>query len=185
MPHSAIQSENSLRTPPSVIAAIVAISMGASLFLAWLVYWHAPTDATHTRLGFLPGVNAILNGLCTIALLIGFYFIRHRQIIKHRNAMFTAFIFSSAFLVSYITNHALHGDTLFNRLSPWWPFYWKLLASHIILSVIALPMILITFFLSLTGRFPAHKRLARYTFPIWLYVSVTGVIVYIMQAAIH
>ncbi len=99
--------------------------------------------------------------------------------------MFTAFIFSSVFLVSYITNHALHGDTHFNRLSPWWPFYWKLLASHILLSVIVLPMILITFFLSLTGRFPAHKRLARYTFPIWLYVSVTGVIVYVMQAAIH
>ena len=185
MPPAKLKPESSLRTPPSVIAAIVAISAVASLFLAWLVYVHAPTDAAHTHLSFLPGINAILNGLCTIALLIGFYFIRQRQIIRHRNAMFTAFIFSSAFLVSYITNHALHGDTHFNRLSPWWPFYWKLLASHIILSVIALPMILITFFLSLTGRFPAHKRLARYTFPIWLYVSVTGVIVYLMQAAIH
>jgi putative membrane protein len=185
MPAATLKSESSLRTPPSVIAAIVAISAIASLFLAWLVYWHAPTDAAHTRLSFLPGVNATLNGLCTIALLIGLYFIRHRQIIKHRNAMFTAFIFSSAFLVSYITNHALHGDTHFDRLSPWWPFYWKLLASHILLSVIVLPMILITFFFSLTGRFPAHKRLARYTFPIWLYVSVTGVIVYLMQAAIH
>ena len=185
MPHAATQPQNSLRTPPSVVAAIIAISAIASLFLAWLVYWHAPTDAAHTHLSFLPAVNAVLNGLCTIALLIGLYFIRHRQIIRHRNAMFVAFIFSSAFLVSYITNHALHGDTLFNRLSLWWPFYWKLLASHILLSVIALPMILITFFLSLTGRFPAHKRLARYTFPIWLYVSVTGVIVYLMQAAIH
>ena len=77
---------------------------------------------------------------------------------------------------------ALHGETKFNRLSAWWPFYWKLLASHILLSVVALPVILITFFLSLTGRFPAHKRLARYTLPIWLYVSVTGVIVYLMQA---
>ena len=162
-----------------------AISAVASLFLAWLVYWHAPSDATRTHLSFLPAVNATLNGLCTIALLIGLYFIRHRQIIMHRNAMFTAFVFSSAFLVSYITNHALHGDTLFNRLSPWWPFYWKLLASHIFLSVVALPMILITFFLSLTGRFPAHKKLARYTFPIWLYVSITGVIVYAMQALIH
>ena len=189
MPYTAMPAAtptpNTLRTPPAVVAAIIAISVVASLFLAWLVYLHAPTDAAHTHLSFLPGVNALLNGLCTIALLIGFYFIRHRQIIKHRNAMFAAFIFSSAFLVSYITNHALHGDTLFNRLSPWWPFYWKLLLSHILLSVIALPMILITFFLSLTGRFPAHKKLARYTFPIWLYVSVTGVIVYIMQATIH
>jgi putative membrane protein len=185
MPQAATQPQSSLRTPPGIIALIVAISAIASLFLAWLVYVHTPTDATHKNLSFLPGVNAILNSLCTIALLLGFYFIRHRQIVKHRNSMFAAFIFSSAFLVSYITNHALHGDTLFNRLSPWWPFYWKLLASHILLSVIALPMILITFFLSLTGRFPAHKRLARYTFPIWLYVSVTGVIVYLMQAAIR
>jgi putative membrane protein len=185
MPHASAQSQNSLRTPPSIIALIVAISAIASLFLAWLVYVHAPTDTTHTHLSFLPGVNAMLNSLCTIALLLGLYFIRDREILKHRNSMFAAFIFSSGFLVSYVTNHALHGDTLFNRLSPWWPFYWKLLASHILLSVIALPMILITFFLSLTGRFPAHKRLARYTFPIWLYVSFTGVIVYLMQAAIH
>jgi putative membrane protein len=99
--------------------------------------------------------------------------------------MFTAFFFSTIFLGSYLVNFALHGETRFNRLSAWWPFYWKLLASHIILSTIALPLILITFFLSLTGRFPAHKRIARYTFPIWLYVSVTGVIVYAMQSLIH
>jgi putative membrane protein len=99
--------------------------------------------------------------------------------------MFTAFFFSTIFLGSYLVNFALHGETHFNRLSPWWPFYWKLLASHIILSVFALPMILITFFLSLSGRFPTHKRIARYTFPIWLYVSVTGVIVYAMQSLIH
>ena len=183
--HAATQSQSSLRTPPSVIAAILAVSAVASLFLAWLVYWHPPTDATHTHLSFLPGVNAILNALSTLALLEGYRQIRARKIKFHRASMFGAFFFSSIFLVSYLTNFTLHGETRFNRLSPWWPFYWKLLASHIILSVIALPMILITFFLSLTGRFPAHKRLARYTFPIWLYVSVTGVIVYIMQAAIH
>ena len=86
-----------------------------------------------------------------------------------------AFFFSSIFLVSYLVNFTLHGETRFNRFNHWWPFYWKLLASHIVLSTMALPLILITFFLSLTGRFPAHKKLARWTFPIWLYVSVTGV----------
>jgi putative membrane protein len=98
-------------------------------------------------------------------------------------AMLTAFVFSSIFLVSYLTNFTLHGETKFPRGNPLWPFYWKLLASHILLSVIALPLILITFFFSLSGRFPAHKRIARWTFPIWLYVSLTGVIVYAMQAA--
>ncbi|RZU40494.1 DUF420 domain-containing protein [Edaphobacter modestus] len=179
------QSSAPLRTPPSVIASIIAVSAVASAFICWLVYFHAPTDVAGTQLRSLPLVNAILNALSTVALLIGYRFIRAGKIPQHRAVMFTAFIFSSIFLVSYLVNFTLHGETHFNRLSPWWPFYWKLLASHILLSIIALPMILITFFLSLTGRFPAHRTLARYTWPIWLYVSVTGVIVYWMQSAIH
>jgi putative membrane protein len=178
-------SGTNLRTPPSIIATIILASAAASALICYLVYFHAPLDVTGTHLRSLPLLNAVLNALCTIALITGFVFIRSRHIPQHRAAMFTAFFFSTIFLVSYLTNFTLHGETLFNRHSPWWPFYWKLLASHIVLSVFALPMILITFFLSLTGRFPAHKKLARYTFPIWLYVSFTGVIVYIMQASIH
>ena len=127
----------------------------------------------------------VYDTISTIALLFGYRFIRTRRIPQHRAAMFTAFFFSTIFLGSYLVNFALHGETRFDRHSAWWPFYWKLLASHIVLSTIALPLILITFFLSLTGRFPTHRRLARYTFPIWLYVSVTGVIVYAMQSLIH
>jgi putative membrane protein len=174
---------NEFRTPPAVIAAIVGISALASLFLVWLVYYHVPIDAGGARFGFLPAVNAVLNGLCTVALLLGYRFIRRRAVLAHRNSMFAAFVFSSAFLVTYITNHALHGDMRFHGAGAIRTFYLSLLVSHIFLSVVALPMILITFFLSLTGRFPAHRRLARYTFPIWLYVSVTGVIVYAMLAA--
>jgi putative membrane protein len=174
---------NATRTPPAVVATIIAISSVASLFLCWLVYYHAPTDVTGTHLLFLPALNALLNGLSAVALIVGFQHIRARRVIPHRNAMFTAFIFSSVFLVTYIANHALHGDMRFQGQGAIRPFYFALLISHISLSVIALPMILITFFLSLTGRFPAHRRLARFTFPIWLYVSVTGVIVYAMLAA--
>jgi putative membrane protein len=174
-----------IRTPPSIIATIIVVSAAASALICYLVYFHAPLDVTGAHLRSLPLLNAVLNGLCTIALLIGFGYIRSRRIAQHRAAMFTAVFFSTIFLVSYLTNFTLHGETHFNRLSPWWPFYWKLLASHVVLSIVALPMILITFFLSLTGRFPAHKKLARYTFPIWLYVSITGVIVYAMQALIH
>ena len=174
---------NETRTPLSVVAAIIAISAAASLFLCWLVYYHAPTDVAGTHLLFLPAVNAVLNGLSAAALIVGFQHIRARRVIPHRNAMFTAFVFSSVFLVTYITNHALHGDMRFHGQGAIRPFYFALLISHISLSVVALPMILITFFLSLTGRFPAHRRLARFTFPIWLYVSVTGVIVYAMLAA--
>ena len=169
------------RTPPSIIAAIIGISMAASLFLAWLVYYHQPADVAGTRLAFLPTLNAILNLLCTIFLLAGFRHIRRGEIKSHRTSMFAAFFASSLFLVSYITNHALHGDSRFHGAGhALRTTYFTLLISHIGLSVIALPMILITFFLSLTGRFPAHRKLARFTFPIWLYVSVTGVVVYAM-----
>jgi putative membrane protein len=172
-----------LRTPPAIIGAIIAVSAAASALICWLVYFHAPTDVSGTHLLFLPATNAILNAFSATALVFGLYFITQDRIARHRASMFTAFFFSSIFLVSYLTNFTLHGETKFNRLNAWWPVYWPLLTSHIILSIIALPMILITFFLSLTGRFPAHRRLARWTFPIWLYVSVTGVIVYLMQAA--
>jgi putative membrane protein len=173
------------RTPPSVIAAIIGISAVASLFLAWLVYVHQPVDAEGTELAFLPALDAVLNALCAVFLVMGFRFIRSRRITAHRNSMFAAFVVSSAFLVAYIANHVLHGDLLFPTTHPTARFLylWVLLLPHILLAVVALPMILITFFLSLTGRFPAHRRLARWTFPIWLYVSVSGVVVYAMLAA--
>ena len=153
----ATQSAANLRTPPGVIAGIIVVSALASALICWLVYFHTPTDVAGTQLRSLPLVNAVLNAFSTVALLFGYRFIRGRKIGQHRAAMFTAFFFSSIFLVSYLVNFTLHGETRFNRLSPWWPFYWKLLASHILLSVIALPLILITFFLSLTGRFPSHN----------------------------
>jgi putative membrane protein len=182
MPHALPKSAN-LRTPPRVILSIIAISAAASALICWLVYFHTPTDVAGTQLRSLPLVNAVLNLLATIALVTGFREILHRRIHHHRASMSFAFFFSSIFLVSYLVNFTLHGETHFNRFNHWWPFYWKLLASHIVLSTIALPLILITFFLSLTARFPAHKKIARWTFPIWLYVSVTGVVVYLMQAA--
>lgn len=180
MPTLAQPTTPSFRTPPSVIAGIVGISALASAFLAWLVYFHAPTDVAGTHLTFLPALNALLNTCCTVALLFGLTFIRRRRIAAHRNSMFTAFLFSSLFLVTYITNHAMHGDMRFLGQGPVRPIYFTLLISHILLSVVALPLILITFYLSLSGRFPLHRRVARYTYPIWLYVSVTGVIVYAM-----
>ena len=174
---------NTLRTPPRVILGIIAASAAASALVCYLVYFHAPVDVAGTHLHSLPLLNAFLNAFAAFALLEGYRLIKDRRMKLHRAFMVLAFFFSSIFLVSYLTNYTLHGETHFDRLSPWWPFYRKLLLSHVLLSIIALPMILITFFLSLTGRFPTHKKLARYTFPIWLYVSVTGVIVYLMQAA--
>lgn len=179
------QQSQSFSTPLHIVAAIIGISAVASCFLVWLVYFHTPYDTSGTHFAYLPAVNAALNSLCTVALLFGFRYIRRGVITRHRNSMFAAFFFSSLFLCSYIANHALHGDAHFRGHGSIRPFYFALLISHIILSILALPMILITFFLSLTGRFPLHRKIARYTFPVWLYVSVTGVIVYALQAAVR
>ena len=171
---------------PSValpIVLIVAVSAAAVCFLLWLLYLHHPLDASVARFRFLPLLNAVLNGLCTIALLTGFYFIRSRNIPAHRVAMIIAFVFSALFLVSYITNHALHGESHFAGVGTVRTFYLSLLFSHVLLSIVALPMVLTTFFFSLSGRFREHRRIARFTLPIWLYVSVTGVVVYAMLAA--
>ena len=165
------------------VAGIIAISAVATLFLFWLIYVHPAADATSTHYTFLPNLNALLNGLSAIALLIGFYFIKHRRIAAHRASMMTAFVFSSLFLLSYIANHALHGDQRYPIHDTIYHIYIPLLISHIILAVVALPIVLITFYLSLSGRIPAHRKLARITFPLWLYVSVTGVIVRLMLVA--
>ncbi len=171
---------------PSValpIALIIGVSAAAICFLLWLLYLHHPLDASVSRLRFLPAVNAVFNGLCTVALLAGFYFIRQRNIPAHRVSMVTAFVFSTLFLVSYITNHALHGETHFPGFGTVRTVYLSILASHVILSIVALPMVLTTFFFSLSGRLRQHRKIARFTLPIWLYVSVTGVVVYAMLAA--
>ena len=175
---------NVYRTPLNVVVSIIGVSAVASLFLAWLVYYHPPVDVAGTHLAFLPALDAVLNALCAVFLIIGFRYIRRRQITAHRNSMFGAFIVSSVFLVAYIVNHLLHGDMLFPRAYPTARFIylWVLLTPHIFLAVVCLPLILITFFLSLTGRIPQHRKLARWTYPIWLYVSVSGVIVYAMLA---
>ena len=171
---------------PSVtlpLTLIVGVSAAAVCFLLWLIYLHHPLDASVARFRFLPALNALLNGLCTVALMAGFYMIRLRRIAAHRTAMMLAFLFSSVFLVSYIVNHALHGETHFPGSGTVRTVYLSILISHISLSIVALPMVLTTFFFSLTGRFRQHRAIARFTLPIWLYVSVTGVVVYAMLAA--
>ncbi|SEB55747.1 DUF420 domain-containing protein [Terriglobus roseus] len=182
-----IPAPERLKTPPSIIAAILGVSAVASLFLFWLVYYHAPADTNHTKLLFLPSLNALFNGLSAIALVIGFVYVKVGKIKQHRAAMFTAFVFSTLFLVSYIANHALHGEYRLPiaHVGALWNFYFWMLLSHISLSVVALPLILITFFFSLSQRFQQHRKIARWTFPIWLYVSVTGVLVAVIQAVVH
>ena len=176
------------RTPPAVIAAIIGISVLASALICWLVYIHPPVDAASSSFKFLPGLNVILNAASAVALCFGYHYIRRGMVQKHRNSMFTAFVFSSAFLVSYLANYFLHGEThlpIAHTGVLWYTYAIVLFATHIPLAIVALPLILITAFFSLSGRLAQHRKIARWTFPIWLYVSVSGVFVYFLQAVVR
>jgi putative membrane protein len=175
------QSQTSKPQPGTgrAIAAILVISAAATLFLFWLIYVH-PAASTSSQYAFLPALNAVFNGLAAVSLLIGYTFIRAKRIRQHRAAMITAFVFSTLFLVGYVAHHALHGDVRYPLHAAGRMIYLPLLASHIVLATLALPLVLVTFFFSLTGRIPQHRKVARWTFPLWLYVSVTGVAAYVM-----
>ncbi len=169
--------------PRGALVAIFAVSVLAIAFLLWLIYVREAPAEFARQFTFLPALNAVLNGLSATSLCVGYYFIRRKNPQAHRNSMMLAFVFSSLFLISYIAHHALHGDTHYPGSGLIRTIYLLILASHILLSIVALPLVLLTFFLSLTRRFATHRKVARYTFPIWLYVSVTGVAVYLMLRA--
>jgi putative membrane protein len=130
----------------------------------------------------LPAVNATLNLLSTICLGLGFYFIKRtpRDEIKHKACMLMALVFSTFFLAGYLTFHYHHGSTKFPDLGWIKTLYLVILIPHIILAAVMVPMIVMTFIYAFRGEFTKHKKIARITFPIWMYVSVTGVIIYLM-----
>jgi putative membrane protein len=125
-------------------------------------------------------INAVINSIVSVLLVAALIAVKRRKYILHRNIMFTAIILSILFFVSYIAHHLLAGDTIYGGVGSIRYFYYFILITHIILAAIILPFILYTAYRSLTGEYEKHKKLARYTWPLWLYVSVTGVLVYLM-----
>jgi len=128
----------------------------------------------------LPTVNATLNAISGTFLLVGYVLIRRRQINAHRNAMLGAFTSSTLFLISYLIYHAHAGSRPFTGQGAIRYVYFAILVSHVILAAAILPMAISTLSRGLRGRYVEHKRIAKWTFPTWMYVSVTGVIVYLM-----
>ena len=128
----------------------------------------------------LPTVNATLNALSGAFLLVGYVLIRRGRINAHRNAMLGAFGSSTLFLISYVTYHAQAGSRPFTGQGAIRYVYFTILISHVILAAAILPMAISTLSRGLRGRYVEHKRIAKWTFPTWMYVSVTGVIVYLM-----
>ena len=132
------------------------------------------------RLTDLPALNACLNATSALFLLLAYRAIRRREIDRHRALMLAAAITSAVFLASYLTYHALVGSVRFTGQGPVRIVYFAILISHTILAIAVLPLVLRTLYLGLRRRDDKHRRIARWTFPIWLYVSVTGVVVYVM-----
>jgi uncharacterized membrane protein YozB (DUF420 family) len=128
----------------------------------------------------LPAVNATLNATSGVLLATGYVLIKGRHINAHRNCMLMAFASSTLFLVSYVTYHAHAGSHPFGGQGAVRLVYFSILISHIVLAIVILPMAIVTLTRGLGGQYARHVRIARRTFPIWMYVSVTGVIVYLM-----
>ena len=128
----------------------------------------------------LPAVNASLNALSGVLLLCGYAMMRLRRIELHRMFMIAAFAASSLFLICYVVYHAQVGSVRFTRGGFVRPLYYTILVTHVILAIALVPLAIITLSRGLKGRYPQHRRIARWTFPIWLYVSVTGVLVYVL-----
>jgi putative membrane protein len=131
-------------------------------------------------ISYLPHLNAFLNSTSAVFLIIGYTYIKRRQIESHKKCQIAAVVTSSLFLISYLTYHYYHGDSKFLGQGLVRPFYFAILISHVILAIVIVPLVLITLIRALRTDFIRHKRIARWTFPLWLYVSVTGVIVYLM-----
>ncbi len=129
---------------------------------------------------YLPQFQALLNTLATLLLSAGYYFIRNAERDRHRNCMAAALVVSGLFMVSYLTYHAAVGYMPFAGQGIIRPFYFTLLASHVILAAVIVPLVLVTVFFAIRGNFIRHPRLARWTLPLWLYVSLSGVAIYLL-----
>jgi len=129
---------------------------------------------------YLPHLNGIINSVTSILLVTGLYFIRQKNIAAHKRTMLAAFAFGSLFLVSYVLYHLTNESTSFGGQGWIRPIYYFLLVSHIVLSVVVVWFVLRAVYYALSGQIERHRQIVKYAFPIWLYVSVTGVVVYLL-----
>lgn len=166
------------------VAMIAVVSLAAFTFLIWLIYFKGGVEYSDD--GFiaqLPALNAFFNSVSALALVVAYRAVRRRDYRRHMRFMLGAFVSSTFFLVSYVVYHNFHGHTVFPGEGVIRGVYLFILFTHIVLSAFVVPMILGSFFLAFSGKFRLHKKLSRFTFPIWMYVSVTGVLIFFLLRA--
>lgn len=165
------------------ILLILTVSAAAFLFLIWLLYFKNSAETTATWVSQLPALNAMLNSASTLFILGGFVAIKQRKFVRHMKLMLTAFITSSLFLISYLLYHHFAGHTPFPGEGWIRPVYFTILISHIILSATVVPLVLTSYYFAFSGKFETHRKVSKWTFPIWLYVSITGVMIFFILNA--
>ncbi len=163
---------------PKALAVILLISGAAFTFLIWLIYYKGGSDYSSNLIANLPALNALLNSASTVLLLFGYREIRRRNFSRHMKFNLTAFLTSTLFLISYVIYHNFHGHTTFSGEGIIRPVYYFILISHIVLSALVMPMILTSFYLAFSGKLKLHRKVSKVTLPVWLYVSVTGVVIF-------
>jgi putative membrane protein len=159
---------------------ILGASAAALALLFVVIYGHGRAAEVPAWVSWLPALNALLNGTSAVFLVLAYRAIRRRDVQTHARRILVSVASSALFLVSYIVYHSVHGDTKFGGQGIVRPIYFVILISHVLLSAAVLPLIFFSLFFSLSARYPKHKAVARITLPIWLYVSVTGVLVFAM-----
>src|SRR5215813_4984011 len=156
------------------------VSVGALLLLGWLLLVRRGAASGGADLRFLPAVNASLNASAALLLLAGWVAIRQGSMRVHRVLMVGAFAASSLFLICYLAYHAVHGDTRYGGTGAARALYFAVLASHVVLSTTVVPLALTAFWFALRREFVRHRRVTRVLWPIWMYVSVTGVAIFFL-----
>ncbi|MFL3657279.1 MAG: DUF420 domain-containing protein [Opitutales bacterium] len=162
------------------ISPAMGISFAILAFLFWLIYFKTPAHNDPSWVKTLPTIFASLNALSACCLTIGLIAINRDLRRIHIGSMISATISSALFLVLYIIYHHYQGDTKFLGEGIIRPVYFFILISHVLLSIVVVPLILLTLWFAKTKRYDKHKRIAKWTFPIWMYVSVTGILVYLI-----
>ena len=162
------------------LPVIGVLSVAVVLVVGFLLLGHTPGQGGRADVAALPALNALLNGASAVLLASGWLAIRRRRIALHRACMLGAFSVSVLFLISYVVYHALAGSRPFPGQGWIRPVYFAVLLTHIVLAAAMVPFVLTTLYRALAADFLRHARLARLTLPVWLYVSVTGVIVYLI-----
>lgn len=155
------------------------VSTAAVAFIAFILGRRSP-EASTLDLTFMPAVNATCNALASVCLVSGWFAARRKAVALHRACMLTALVFSTIFLVGYLSYHYVHGDTKYPGDGLDRTIYLVVLASHILLSMVVVPGALTSLYFAFTKQFERHRRLNRVFLPIWLYVSVTGVVIFFM-----